>query len=79
MEGGIDSVSIGGRGVDNSEEFLTVDRLYNEIVRNFERADRGDFEVQFDEERFYPEWHRMFTGEKTVGRGVVVTKFQVKN
>lgn len=75
--GQIDSVSVKGRAVDDPGEYLTVDRLYDEIVANFEREDRGQFRVQFDEERSYPERYRMGAGEETRGRGVVVTGFSL--
>lgn len=73
--GQIDSVSVGGMAVDNPGTYLTVDRLYDEIVTNFERGDRGQFRVQFNEEFSYPERYRMEPGEETRGRGVVVTNF----
>lgn len=74
-EGEIDSVSVGGMAVDDPDAYLTVDRLYDEIVTNFEREDRGQFRVQFNEEFSYPERYRMGPGEETRGRGVVVTSF----
>ena len=74
-EGKIDSVSVKGGGFDNPEAYLTVDRLCEEIVANFEREDRGDFRVQFNEEFSYPERYRMEAGQKTRGRSVVVTSF----
>lgn len=73
--GEIDSVSVEGGGVDDPDAYLTVDRLYEEIVANFEREDRGGFQVQFNEEVSYPERYRMEAGEETIGRGVVVTNF----
>jgi hypothetical protein len=73
--GQIDSVSVGGQAVDDPGAYLTVDRLYDEIVTNFEREDRGQFRVQFNEEFAYPERYRMGAGEETRGRGVVVTSF----
>jgi hypothetical protein len=75
LEGNIDSVSMNGTTVDDPDSFLTVDRLYDEIEKNFERDDRGQFRVQFDEEFSYPERYRMAPGDETLGRGVVVTNF----
>lgn len=77
LGGQIDSVSVGEEGIENpdSDAFLTVDRLFDEIIKNFERDDRGQFRVQFDEELSYPKRYRMAPGEETKGRGVVVTSF----
>ena len=75
--GQIDSVSVGGQAVDDLGAYLTVDRLYDEIVTNFEQEDRGQFRVQFNDEFAYPERYRMEPGEETRGRGVVVTSFSV--
>lgn len=81
LEEQIDSVSVGGEAIDDPapDSFLTVDRLYDEIVTNFERDDRGRFRVQFNEEFSYPERYRMAPGDQTRGRGVVVTSFTVLN
>ena len=80
-EGQIDSVSVDGEGGSGagSGSFLTIDRLYDEIVRSFERSDRGKFQVEFDKEFSYPERYRVGPGEQTEGRGVVVTSFSVTN
>lgn len=77
IQGEIDSVSVAGVAVDSTEGFLTVDRLYDELVRNFERDDRGRFRVDFNEEFSYPRRYRMLPGEATEGRGVVVQEFGV--
>lgn len=73
----IDSVSVGGSAAESFEGFLTVDRLYAEIEKNFERDDRGTFQVNFNEEFSYPLRYRMLPGETTEGRGVVVENFEV--
>lgn len=73
----IDSVSVGGAAAESFEGFLTVDRLYAEIEKNFERDDRGTFQVNFNEEFSYPLRYRMLPGETTEGRGVVVENFEV--
>lgn len=76
-EGQIDSVSAGGTAVDTPDAYLTVDRLFDEIITNFEREDRGQFRVQFNEEFSYPKRYRMAPGEETRGRGVVVISFSL--
>jgi hypothetical protein len=73
----IDSVLVEGQVVDDPGAYLTVDRLYDEIETNFEREDRGQFRVQFNEEFSYPERYRMGAGEETRGRGVVVISFSL--
>lgn len=73
----IDSVVVGGVRQSQTDGFLTIDILYDEIERNFDRDDRGGFQVQFNEELSYPERYRMEPGESTEGRGVVVSDFQV--
>lgn len=78
LQGGrIDTASVEGEGVDNPDDFLTIDRLYDEIIENFERDDRGNFQVNFDQELSYPQRYRMLPGESTEGRGVVVTEFEL--
>lgn len=77
LGGRIDTVTVDGTGVENPDSYLTIDRLYDEIIKNFERDDRGRFRVQFNEELSYPERYRMAPGEQTQGRGVVVTSFTV--
>lgn len=77
LEGQIDTVSVDGAAVENLGSYLTINRLYDEIIRNFERDDRGQFRIQFNEEFSYPERYRMAAGEQTRGRGVVVTSFTV--
>jgi len=79
LDGKIDSVSMDGMSVDDPDSFLTIDRLYDEINNNFERDDRGRFQVQFNEEYSYPKRYRMAPGDQTRGRGVVVTDFTVFN
>lgn len=75
--GQIDSVSVAGERVENDGTFLTIDRLYEHIVRDFERDDRGSLQVRFNEEYSYPERYRMIAGSETMGRGVVVSQFQI--
>lgn len=75
LNGEVDSVSMGGAGIEAPDSFLTIDRLYDEMIRNFERDDRGRFRVQFNEEFSYPKRYRMGAGEETRGRGVVVVNF----
>lgn len=77
LKGQIDTVSVDGAAVENPDSYLTINRLYDEIIRNFERDDRGRFRVQFNEEFAYPKRYRMAAGEQTQGRGVVVTNFIV--
>ena len=78
LQGGrIDTASVEGEGVDNPDDFLTIDRLYDEIIENFERDDRGNFQVNFDQELSYPQRYRMLPGKSTEGRGVVVTEFEL--
>lgn len=75
LGGQIDSVSVGEEGSEDPDSFLTIDRLYDEITNNFERDDRGRFQVNFNEEFSYPERYRMAPGEETRGRGVIVVNF----
>ncbi len=77
VQGGtIDSVTVGGESQEPSSEFLTIDRLYQEVEQNFNREDRGGFQISFNNELNYPERYRMGPGNSTEGRGVVVTNFQ---
>lgn len=75
--GQIDSVTVAGEPVGNPDAYLTVNRLFEEIVTNFEREDRGRFQVEFNEEFSYPKRYRMEPGDTTRGRGVVVTSFSL--
>ena len=75
-QGHIDSTFVVD-GTRAPDRFLTVDDLYDEIVRNFEREDRGNLQVSFNEEFSYPSRYRMLPGTSTEGRGVVVTTFDL--
>ena len=77
QEGRIDTVLVEGEGVENPDDFLTIDRLYDEIIENFEREDRGDFQVSFDQQLSYPTLYRMLPGQATEGRSVEVTDFEL--
>mgnify|MGYP006291488527 CR=1 FL=1 len=74
--GAIDSVTVGGESQEPSSEFLTIDRLYDEVDQNYNREDRGGFQISFNNEFNYPERYSMGAGSSTEGRGVVVTNFQ---
>jgi hypothetical protein len=76
LNGVIDSVAVAGQEAESPDDFLTVDGLYEEIERNFNRDDRGNFRVRFNEEFSYPERYQMEPGEGVRGRGVVVTTFE---
>lgn len=75
--GQIDTATIAEEGEETIGDTLTVDRLYEEIISAFEQDDRGNLNVQFNEEYSYPKRYRMEPGEETEGRGVVVTNFEV--
>jgi hypothetical protein len=74
--GAIDSVTVGGESQELSNEFPTIDRLYDEVERNSNRQDRGGFQISFNNEFNYSERYRMEPRISTVGRSVVVSDFQ---